>query len=580
MRDVASAEPQRNTASLPRRLSAEWDDESSLLEHSDDANSFASDSYYQRSQTADVDRRSSSPSSSGARRAPYTPSSSVHFSERVEISPSAESILASPGVLSEPVSAESVLMKVVDHLDRTAAQALQTFYKYDSDGFGTLSVAQLTSVLAELGLHIELDDVHMLAQHMGVLSAGSVLDDEVLSIKGFLRALKQARNERRAAEENIAPGKETVAPAPAPEAAAAAATAPPPSKMRKASEPPTSAGELLETKETTDDVHETQAQVQQPVPESKPTERTERTAWAAATSRDGKLARPQSASRPRPRSQEAELANTRRALDHYETGCEHLDDGNWTAAEAELRRALTLQPNFPDCQRRLAALKRKQGEDAALNTRQSTLGFTPQIERKPHTIARGRLATPHVVNGPTISSSRKAVGNLVATGRVVPASAPASRRGRLGSPQTRAADEQNLHNEPPTTEMGYRMEQLKAERGKEEVVQRLYDWELSKKARIEEAQDRAAPPFTPQLSASIRRSEYDHAELDEADAGPGLVDRCFEWSHSREEWIKVRRSDSPSLATQQNPATLARTNACTYASNLLLRLRRVHHPSR
>jgi hypothetical protein len=117
------------------------------------------------------------------------------------------------------------------------------------------------------------------------------------------------------------------------------------------------------------------------------------------------------------------------------------------------------------------------------------------------------------------------------------------------------------------------MEQLKAERGKEEVVQRLYDWELSKKARIEEAQDAAAPPFTPQLYASTRRSEYDHAELDEADAGPGLVDRCFEWSHNREEWLKVCRSDSASLphthttttTTTTANLTLTRTNACTHA---------------
>ena len=568
-------EPRRSPVSASRRLSDNWDDdESSLLENLDDANSFASDSFYQPS-PVDEGRRSRTPPSSRPRRIPGTPSSSVHFAEHVEFSPAAESILTDRRASSETESVESVLMKVVEHLDQTAAPALEIFFKYDSDGSGTLSVAQLTSVLAELGLRIYQDDVRNLAKHIGVLSAGSVLDGEVLAIKGFLRALKQARNARRAEEEK--------AMAPAPEAAAAApAPAPSTSETATKKDSPKSMRKIEENKEPTDEavdgVQTTEEHLQQPDTESKKsiglTERAERTAWAAATSRDGKPARPQSASRARPRTQEAELANTRRALDHYDTGCEHLDDGNWTAAEAELRRALTLQPNFPDCQRRLAALKRKQGEDAALNTRQSTLGFTPQIERKPHAIARGRVATPHGVNEPTISSSRKAVGTLVATGRVVPASAPAARRRRPTSPQT-----QGLEIEPPSTELGYRMEQLKEERGKEEVVQRLYDWELSKKARIEEAQQAAAPAFTPQPYASTRRREYDHVEFDESETGADLVDRCFEWSQNREEWLKVCWSN---LAAFFNPAkfnhnhrhTGTHTIECTYmlARKLLLGL--------
>jgi transcription termination factor NusB len=108
------------------------------------------------------------------------------------------------------------------------------------------------------------------------------------------------------------------------------------------------------------------------------------------------------------------------------------------------------------------------------------------------------------------------------------------------------------------------MEQLKEERAKEEVVQRLYDWELSKKARIEEAQHAAAPAFTPQPYASARRSEYDHAELDEPEAGPDLADRCFEWSHNREEWLKV----CSTLALLFQPATCI--YPCTLACKLLL----------
>jgi hypothetical protein len=542
-RKLFGEEPQRNAplaesqgSPASRRLSAEWDDDDSLLEYADDGSSFASGGSYYRRSPLDESRMSRTPPSAGSvsssrtpRSVPHTPGTAVRFADSVEFSPAAESVLSSPRPHSEPIPVGDLLTKVVAHLDQTAAHALKTFYKYDSDESGMLSVAQLASVLAELGLRVELEDVRALAEHMGVLSVGSVLDGEVLGIKAFLRALKQARNERRVTKVDTASATEP-APIPAPVLEAP--------QQPTAEEPPVS----VEAEKPASPAGEPAGEQQ--VEEAEQEQQATRTAWAAATSRDGKPVRPQSASRARPRSQETVAAITRRALDHYDAGCEHLDDGNWTAAEAELRKALTLQPNFPDCQRRLAALKRKQGEDAALNVRQSTLGFTPQLERKPTSVvARARLATPHGVNGPTISSSRKAVGNLVATGRVVPASAPPARWREPGSPQRRAADEPTPHEGPSTTVLGHRMEQLKVERGKEEVVQRLYNWESSKKTRMEEAQQAAAPAFTPQPYAATRRSEYDYAELGEPEGGADLVDRCFEWSHNREEWLKVRCSD-------------------------------------
>ena len=57
------------------------------------------------------------------------------------------------------------------------------------------------------------------------------------------------------------------------------------------------------------------------------------------------------------------------------------------------------------------------------------------------------------------------------------------------------------------------MEQLKAERGKEEVVQRLYNWESSKKARMEEAQQ-AAPDGETEI---LGQDEGPAGDLDSAD---------------------------------------------------------------
>ena len=136
-----------------------------------------------------------------------------------------------------------------------------------------------------------------------------------------------------------------------------------------------------------------------------------------------------------------------------------------------------------------------------------------------------------------VSSSRKSVGSLVATGRVVPASAPSAgpRWASAASPEREASGTPGPQRvATPSLRAERRMEQLKAERGKEEVVQRLHGWESSKKARIEEAQQAAAPTFvspqaiigqllvvihssiptgclwlqTPQAYAATRRSEY------------------------------------------------------------------------
>ena len=192
----------------------------------------------------------------------------------------------------------------------------------------------------------------------------------------------------------------------------------------------------------------------------------------------------------RPRSQETAEVATRQALKHYDLACEHLADENWTAAEAQLRKALRLQPSFPDCQRRLAALKRQQGEEAAAGTRSASLGLTPKVEQSLPVATLGRLATPAGLTRPA-ASARKA------TGRVVPATAPAARR-RPRSPRS------EIPAGPAPTLLSHRMEQLKEQRAKEEVVKRLYGWEESKQAKIEQRKRSAAPSFTPQPYAVTR----------------------------------------------------------------------------
>ena len=524
--------PQADSSALAsRRLSSEWDDE--YDDYGD--RSFGSDSYGRS--PLDDSQTPPSAGSGGRRGVPRTPGS-VRFTDPIAFSPQTEEILAGGRARTEARPVDELLINVVEHLDQTAAHALKTFYKYDSDKSGTLSVVQLADVLAELGLRVELDEAQALVEHMGVLSSGSVLDGEVLAIKAFLKGLKHARNDMQRAAAAQAAAAQAVAEPEVMTAEQAAAVA-----VTTAVDAVTAAARRSPTPPPAEDQQEPGSPVGRPS-----------TAWEAATTRDGTPFRPRSAGRDaRPRSQEMMEATTRRALDHYDAGCAHLDDGNWVGAEAELRKALTLQPNFPDCQRRLAALKRQQGEDAALSTK-SSLGFTPQIERKappPSVVARATLRTPHGVNGPTVSSSRKSVGNLVATGRVVPASAPAGARWATAASPEREDPTPGKRVATPSLRAERRMEQLKAERGKEEVVQRLYGWESSKKVRIEEAQQAAAPTFTPQAYAATRRSEYYEHENEHYSESGKLVDRCYEWSQNREEWLKAKQEEQ--LRPQSKP---------------------------
>jgi len=207
---------------------------------------------------------------SATRRTPLTPSS-VRFADDVEFSPAATDDADEGGE-----APEELLVTVVEHLDHTRADALNTFYRYDSAGSGALSVAQLCAVLRELGLRVDQGEVRSLVEHMGLLSGEQ---RNSVAIKGFLKGLKHARNQRaRAAAEAEAEAEV--------QAAAAEAAA---NERRRAesdalaAEAPQLSAELGKLDEEGEEGEEGEAG---PV-----------SAWSAATNRDGMRVRPRSAGR-------------------------------------------------------------------------------------------------------------------------------------------------------------------------------------------------------------------------------------------------------------------------------------------
>jgi len=202
---------------------------------------------------------------SATRRTPLTPSS-VRFADDVEFSPADDADEGS-------AAPEELLVTVVEHLDHTRADALNTFYRYDSAGSGALSVAQLCAVLRELGLRVDQGEVRSLVEHMGLLSGEQ---RNSVAIKGFLKGLKHARNQRaRAAAEAEAEAEV--------QAAAAEAAA----NERRRAESDALAAEAAQLSAELGKLEE----------EGEEGEAGPVSAWSAATNRDGMRVRPRSAGR-------------------------------------------------------------------------------------------------------------------------------------------------------------------------------------------------------------------------------------------------------------------------------------------
>jgi hypothetical protein len=76
------------------------------------------------------------------------------------------------------------------------------------------------------------------------------------------------------------------------------------------------------------------------------------------------------------------------------------------------------------------------------------------------------------------------------------------------------------------------------------VVERLYDWEESKRQRESERRARHTPSFTPQLprSSGAFSSPARERAAQGSDWPVDAVDRCFEWQHNREAWLNEKRA--------------------------------------
>ena len=263
-----------------------------------------------------------------------------------------------------------------------------------------------------------------------------------------------------------------------------------------------------------------------------------KSSWGAAVDRSGKRV-PASTVPPasssglgspaRSRRRRPSAAQTAQALGLFDTGCQYMQANRLLEAERDFRKALVSKPEFPECQRRLAVVKRRQATARA--EAHGSFGLTPVGLTPVGTGGRARTgAGPWTAGGLTTHDELDSVvpgmqaRGTGTPGRVEPASITA----------------------------------FKERHASQDLVSRLYGWQDARDEKLAEKLESMTPSFTPnqhELHSELYLPDPTRGDEVSYDERQSLVDRCYQWQRNRDEKVQERLGTALDSATRPRKAT-------------------------